>query len=174
MNPGHLRTVQWIWTELIVTLFFPSKNAFCLLWDQWLQRYFTGVYITEARLRTFAVVYLGMVVYFHYSGEGQYIFNRVLRCSGGIIWGFLPFLLMSSSLRLTKLAMVVGRLDKSLSGMLSFFKAWQLKSCYGNTERKQRSNIGCWQTTEIPSRKVESTKAQKARKSRSTSCCGII
>lgn len=47
--------------------------------------------------------------------------------------GSLPFLLMSSSLRLTKLAMVVGRLDRSLSGMLSFFKAWQLKSCYGNT-----------------------------------------
>lgn len=46
----------------------------------------------------------------------------------------LPFLLMSSSLRLTRLAMVVGRLDRSLSGMLSFFKAWQLKSCYGNTE----------------------------------------
>ena len=50
---------------------------------------------------------------------------------------FLPFLLMSSSLRLTKLAMVVGRFDRSLSGMLSFFKAWQLKSCYGNTEGKQ-------------------------------------
>lgn len=44
--------------------------------------------------------------------------------------GLVPFLLMSNSLRLTKLAMVVGKLDRSLSGMLSFFKAWQLKSCY--------------------------------------------
>lgn len=52
----------------------------------------------------------------------------------------LPFLLMSSSLRLTKLAMVVGRLDRSLSGMLSFFKAWQLKSCYGNTRGGGRNN----------------------------------
>ncbi|TNN38022.1 hypothetical protein EYF80_051808 [Liparis tanakae] len=48
---------------------------------------------------------------------------------------------MSSSLRLTKLAMVVGRLDKSLSGMLSFFKAWQLKSCCGNTEEGKQWNI---------------------------------
>lgn len=55
------------------------------------------------------------------------------------VWqqGLLPFLLMSSSLRFTKLAMVVGRLDRSLSGMLSFFRAWQLKSCYGNTGVKQ-------------------------------------
>lgn len=53
------------------------------------------------------------------------LFHRHL-CSGG---GLVPFLLMSSSLRLTKLAMVVGKLDRSLSGMLSFFKAWQLKSC---------------------------------------------
>lgn len=66
--------------------------------------------------------------------------------------GSLPFLLMSSSLRLTKLAMVVGRLDRSLSGMLSFFKAWQLKSCYGNTRggKKQCNIIVCRQKSNRP------------------------
>lgn len=86
-------------------------------------------------------------------------------CSGHLCQrGFLPFLLMSSSLRLTKLAMVVGRLDRSLSGMLSFFKAWQLKSCYGNTEGKQWNIIVCWKNhTETFRRKVQKDRERESQ-----------
>lgn len=65
--------------------------------------------------------------------------------------GWIPFLLMSSSFRFTRLAMVVGRLDRSLSGMLSFFKAWQLKSCCGSTKRDDKGIMtltGCRKSPE--------------------------